>query len=188
MRSQISSASGAMPPGHAPRRFVLRHRTWGALTAAVLGICLVIPGTSLASSTPPAAPAGDPAVVSEWNEVAVTTLSGDTTKQPVEDILYMGFVQAAVYNAVVGVEGRYEPYRFHASAPRGTSAQAAAVAAAHKVLVTYSPYAQTTLDGAYATSLAEIPDGTAKTQGIALGTRAADSLIRLRRSQGAGLG
>jgi hypothetical protein len=45
----------------------------------------------------------------------VTTLLGDTTKQLVEDFLYMGFVQAAVYDAVVGVEGRYEPYRFHAT-------------------------------------------------------------------------
>ena len=69
--------------------------------------------------------------------IAVTTLVGDTTKQPVEDILYVGFVQAAVYNAVVGVEGRYAPYRV----PRPRAARglgpAAAVAAAHQVLVTY---------------------------------------------------
>ena len=184
MRSRISSADGAMPPGRAPRRFILRHRTWGALTAAVLGIGLVIPGTSLASSTPPAAAAGDPAVISGWNEFAVSTLAGDTTTQPVEDILYMAFVQAAVYNAVVGAEGRYEPYRFHASAPRGASAQAAAVAAAHQVLVTYVPSAQAALVDRYAASLAQIPDGTAKTQGIAFGTRAADSLIRLRADDG----
>jgi hypothetical protein len=82
----------------------------------------------------------------------------------------MGFVQAAVYNAVVGIEGRYAPYRFHARAPRGASAQAAAVAAAHKVLVTYSPYAQANLDQAYAASLAQIPDGKAKTRGIAFGS------------------
>jgi hypothetical protein len=114
----------------------------------------------------------------------VTTLAGDMTTQPVEDILYMAFVQAAVYNAVVGVEGRYEPYRFHADAPRGASAQAAAVAAAHKVLVTYVPSAQAALDARYAESLAQFPDGTAKAQGIAFGARAADSLIRLRAHDG----
>jgi hypothetical protein len=81
--------------------------------------------------------------------------------------LYTAFVQAAVYDAVVGVKGRYEPYSFHARARRGTSAQAAAVAAAHKVLVTYSPYAQATLDAAYAASLAQLPDGQAKDRGIA---------------------
>jgi len=114
----------------------------------------------------------------------VSTLVADTTTQPIEDILYMGFVQAAVYNAVVGVGGRYEPYRFHAHAPRGTSAQAAAVAAAHKVLVTYVPSAQGVLDDTYAASLEQIPDGTAKTQGTAFGTRAADSLIALRAYDG----
>jgi hypothetical protein len=185
MRSRISSADGAMPSGRAPRRFLLNHRTWGALTAAaVLGIGMVTPGVSFASSTPAAAWAGDPAVISEWNEIAVTTLAGDMTKQPVEDILYMGFVQAAVYNAVVGVEGRYEPYRFCAHAPRGASAQAAAVAAAHKVLVTYVPSAQAALDARYAASLAQIPDGTAKTEGTAFGARAADSLIQLRAHDG----
>ena len=64
-----------------------------------------------------------------------------------------------MYNAVVGVEGRYEPYRFHAQAPRRTSVQAAAVAAAHRVLVTYVPSAQAALDADYAASLAQIPDG-----------------------------
>ena len=111
-------------------------------------------------------------------------MSADTTKQPVEDILYLAFVQAAVYNAVVGIEGRYAPYRFHAHAPRGASAQAAAVAAAHEILVTYVPSAQATLDADYAASLAKLPDGTAKTRGIAFGTRAADSLIRLRAHDG----
>ena len=111
-------------------------------------------------------------------------MSADTTKQPVEDVLYTAFVQAAVYNAVVGIEGRYAPYRFHAHASRGASAQAAAVAAAHEILVTYVPSAQATLDADYAASLAKLPGGTAKTRGIAFGTRAADSLIRLRAHDG----
>ena len=96
----------------------------------------------------------------------------------------MGLIQAAVYDAVVGVDGRYAPYRFHARAPRGTSDEAAVVAAAHETLVTYFPYAQTTLDAAYASSLAQIPDGKGKANGIAFGTRAADNLIRLRAHDG----
>jgi hypothetical protein len=66
----------------------------------------------------------------------------------------------------------------------GACAQAAAVAAVHKVLVTYSPYAQATLDAAYATSLAQIPDGKAKTLGVAFGTLAADNLIAMRANDG----
>jgi hypothetical protein len=69
-------------------------------------------------------------------------------------------------------------------APRRASAQAAAVAAAHKVLVTYVPSAQTTLDAAYAASLAKLPDGKAKSRGITYGSRVADNLIRLRADDG----
>jgi len=152
--------------------------------AAVLAIGVAMPATSFADSRPATASAGDPAVISDWNAIAVATLTGDTTKQPVEDILYVGFVQAAVYNAVVGVEGRYAPYRFHAHAPRGASVQAAAVAAAHEVLVTYSPYAQPTLDAAYLTALAQIPDGKAKTRGVTFGTLAADRVIAMRADDG----
>jgi hypothetical protein len=78
-------------------------------------------GTATAAAAPSAAPAGDPAVITDWNAITVATLSADTTKQPVEDVLYTAFVQAAVYNAVVGIEGRYAPYRFmptHPAAPR----------------------------------------------------------------------
>ena len=159
-------------------------RSWLAFCAAVPLLITLVAGTATAAATPSAAPAGDPTVISDWNAIAVATLSADTTKQPVEDVLYTAFVQAAVYNAVVGIEGRYAPYRFHAHAPRGASAQAAAVAAAHEILVTYVPSAQATLDADYAASLAKLPDGTAKTRGIAFGTRAAGSLIRLRAHDG----
>ena len=117
-------------------------------------LAIVAAGTANAATTPLTASANDPAVISEWNAIAVTTLAADATKQPIETVLYTAFVQAAVYNAVVGVEGRYAPYRFHAHAPRGASAQAAAVAAAHQVLVTYVPSAQATLDADHAASLA----------------------------------
>jgi hypothetical protein len=52
------------------------------------------------------------------------------------------------------------------------------------VLVAYFPYAQTTLDAAYAASLAQISDGKAKTNGVAYGIRAADNLIALRAHDG----
>jgi hypothetical protein len=177
---------GASPQGSSTssiRRRKAHLPSWLATFTAALLLAALAAGTATAA-TPATATTDSAKVITDWNALAVTTLAGDTTKGPVEDFLYLGFVQAAVYDAVVGVEGRYAPYRFHAHAPRGTSAQAAAVAAAHEVLVTYSPYAQATLDAAYAASLAQIPDGKAKTHGIAFGTRAADHLIRLRANDG----
>jgi len=180
------NADGAMPPGRVPHRFLPRPRTWGVLAAAaVLAIGIAIPAASFAGTSAPVTEASDdPAVVSDWNAIAVNTLTGDTSKVLPEEILYMGFVQAAVYDAVVGIEGRYAPYRFHAQAPSGASPQAAAVAAAHEILVTYVPSAQAALDADYAASLAQLPDGPAKASGVAFGTRAADNLIRLRAHDG----
>lgn len=157
-----------------------RIRRWLVACAGVLALAPL--GATPTATAAPAA--GDPTVISDWNALAVTTFGADPTKAPQETPLYVGFVQAAVYDAVVGIDGRYQPYRFHARAPRRASAQAAAVAAAHKVLVTYSPYAQPALDAAYATSLTQVPDGRAKTRGVAFGTLAADNLIALRANDG----
>jgi hypothetical protein len=158
-------------------------RRLAAFVAATVLVTTLAAGTATAATPAATATADDPTVISDWNEIAVTTLAGDPTKG-VDSFLYMAFVQAAVYDAVVGVKGRYEPYSFHARARRGTSAQAAAVAAAYTVLATYVPSAQAALDERYAASLAQIPDGKAKTRGIAFGTRAAEHLIRLRADDG----
>jgi len=153
--------------------------------AVILLASLVVMAPTIATAKNSAANrSGDPAVISEWNQIAQQTLVADTTKAPVEDILYMGFVQAAVYNAVVGIEGRYEPYHFKARAHHRASSQAAAVAAAHKILVTYSPAAKADLDAKYAASLLKIPNSKAKTRGVAFGELAADTLIAQRAHDG----
>jgi hypothetical protein len=159
----------------------LKRRIW-ALAVALLAVSAVVPATSGTAAAKP--PSGDASVISEWNQIAASTVVGVAPIVHPQALLYMGFVQAAVYDAVVGVDGRYEPYRFDQRAPHPSSPQAAAVAAAHELLVTYFSYAQATLDADYATSLAQIPDGKAKTNGIAFGIRAADNLIALRAHDG----
>ena len=155
-------------------------------TAAVLLTSLVVTAPMTATAKDTAANrSANPAVISEWNQIAQTTLLADTAKSLLEDFLYMGFVHAAVYNAVVGIEGRYEPYKFRTRAPQGASSQAAAVAAAYKILVTYSPAAQHPgLETAYAASLAKIPDDKAKTRGVTFGELTADTLIKQRADDG----
>ena len=116
-------------------------------------------GTAAASS-----PLGDPAVIGQWNLIAQTTLLGDVTKKPQEHFLYLSFLNIAMYDAVVGIHGRYQPYALHASPAADASDEAAVAAAAHHILETYSPYAQSALDAAYANALAAIPAGQAKIQ------------------------
>jgi hypothetical protein len=155
-----------------------------ARLAACAAVCMTVTGvvSSTAVAKPPAVE--DASAIVEWNAIAARTLVGDSTKLPPETILYMGFVQAAVYDAVVGIAGRYEPYQFDERGPRDASLSAAAIAAAHRILVTYSPSAQSALDASYASSLAQIADGDAKTEGVDYGVRAADHLIALRANDG----
>ena len=79
--------------------------------------------------------------------------------------------------------GDYKPYLGTVVAPAGASADAAAVAAAYTVLKNYFPLAPN-LDAAYAASLAAIPDGSAKSGGIATGQAAAAQMIALRLNDG----
>jgi hypothetical protein len=108
-------------------------------------------------------------VVSDWSLIAQSSVVVVGQKFPGEAAVYMGIVHAAMYDAAVGVAGGYEPYRVSVAAPAGASLDAAVATAAHHVLVTLFPGQQGTLDTSYATSLAAIPDGQPKTDGIAAG-------------------
>jgi hypothetical protein len=129
-------------------------------------------------------PAADPTVVRDWNETAVATIVTDAGKANAEALLWYAFEQAAVYNAVVGITRRYEPYRWDVRGPRHASPEAAAAAAAHRVLLTYFPASQARLDAELAESLGRIPDGRAEREGVRYGRRAADRIIELRADDG----
>ena len=79
--------------------------------------------------------------------------------------------------------GDYQPYLGTVVAPAGASADAAAVAAAYQCSRTTSRW-RPNLDAAYAASLAAIPDGPAKSGGIATGQAAAAQMIALRLGDG----
>ena len=65
-----------------------------------------------AASAKPRRPAGMPAdAVLIWNANAVKAVRASTpTKVQTDGMVYMSYVQAAVYDAVTKLEGRYEPY------------------------------------------------------------------------------
>jgi hypothetical protein len=159
-----------------------RPRRWVAASLAA-----VLTGSFVLLAPPAAADDGQDGqhgtggtVISDVNGMAASTLANNF-KAGTEQVLYMSFVQAAVYDAVVGIEGGYQPYRFHARAPRGASSAAAAIAAARKVLVTY---ASASLDNSFDQALALIPDSRSKTDGVAYGELAAQNLIDLRAHDG----
>ena len=131
----------------------------------------------------PVAAAAD--VVLDWNATAVSTMLGQNpAPNPFSQARFMAITQLAVFEAVNAVTGRYQPYLGTIDAPEGASAEAAAIAAAHAVLLNYFPDSATSLNDARASSLATIPDGQAKEDGIATGEAAAAAMILLRANDG----
>jgi PAP2 superfamily len=122
-------------------------------------------------------------VILDWNAIAVST-AVKNGQNPFAQARYAAIVQLAVFEAVNAITGDYQPYLGTISAPPGASADAAAVEAAYRVLSTYFPASAAALDAARATSLAAIPDGQGKTDGIGVGDAAAAAMTALRAHDG----
>jgi hypothetical protein len=121
-------------------------------------------------------------VVLTWNEILVGTLAG---QNPLVSARVAAITHMAMFEAVNAVTGEYKPYLGTITAPPGASPEAAVVAAGHAVLVNYFPAAASALDAFRNQSLAEIPDGQSKTDGLDVGLTAAGAMIALRATDGA---
>lgn len=133
----------------------------------------------IALSLTPCAATAD--VVLGWNAIALATMR---TQNPFAQARYAAIVQLAVFEAVNTVTGEYEPYLGTLPTQPSASADAAAVAAAHRVLTNYFPGSAAMLDSLRAASLAAIADGAAKDAGLAIGVAVADALIARRAFDG----
>jgi hypothetical protein len=154
------------------------------------------PAGSLEAEGQPVGARGDPVI--EWNEnageaaVAACFLGGYA---PQEARMY-AMVQVAVHDALNGIDRRSRPYAVDLQTAPEASPEAAVAAAARDVLVPvlgslafFLPAdcvnaGIASVEADYATALAAIPDGSAKTQGVALGQAAADAVLTLRATDG----
>jgi hypothetical protein len=133
------------------------------------------------SPTPSPAP---PDAVFTWNAVAIRTAITNAKMANAQSLMYIAPMHAAVYDAVIAIRGGYQPYA-RALAPRpGASVDAAIATAAHDVLAKYFPTQLQDLDADLGTSLAAIPEGTAKTNGVAVGKEAAVAVLEKRQGDG----
>jgi hypothetical protein len=154
-------------------------------TVVLVAALLLATPAALASSAQAAPPvARDPAVITTWHAIAVRTIVVGGLKPPVVAQLYLGFVSAAMYNAVVTIDGRFAPYAEQPRAHANASPEAAAATAAYRVLSVYFPASADQLTVDYQASLAQIPNGVAKTRGIWVGEDAARAIVRLREGDG----
>src|SRR5207237_1231137 len=121
--------------------------------------------------------------VEQWNKIAEDTVVGSGAFQN-EGLIYMAYESAAVYDAVVAIKGGYRPYGAPIAAQPGASTDAAVVEAAYRTLANYFPSQAAALGAQYAEVLALIPDGTAKSDGQAVGRAAANEIIARRSGDG----
>jgi hypothetical protein len=94
-------------------------------------------------------------------------------------------MHAAIYDAVNAIDKTHEPYLVSLrGVSRSASQGAAASSAAHEVLVALYPAFQATLDAQLKQSLALVPDGPDKTEGINIGKTVADQILAARSNDG----
>jgi hypothetical protein len=119
--------------------------------------------------------------VTHWSRLANEVFPVEVG--PVIDARAVAIFQAALHDAVNGVERRYQPYTAHLSAP-GASLGAAVASAAREVLIALAPGRQEEIEKAYAAALDVIPDGPAQDDGVDLGRRAARANLDRRAGDG----
>lgn len=120
-------------------------------------------------------------VVTDWNVTAMEVSAQTST--PVQSRA-LAITHAAVFDAVNAIEGKYKAYVVEIKAPAGAAQEAAAAAAAHAVLSWLFPAHKGMLDGALTNSLAKVPDGAVKDDGVAVGKQVAEKYIVVRRDDG----
>jgi len=124
-------------------------------------------------------------VVIDWNNIASKTIVTNVNQSSALSGVWFAYVHLAVYDAVNAIDRRHQPYLFTTDAPDGASKDAAAAAAAHRVLANYFPAKQASLDAQFAASLAAISDTPANiAAGTAVGEQAAQALIAARFHDG----
>jgi hypothetical protein len=123
--------------------------------------------------------------VTDWNLNAANALFVTAAQPPQASVPHLAMVHGAVYDAVNAIDGGHEGYLLSPGVGQpSVSKQAAAAAAAHRVLVHLLPAQQPLLDSRYAASLAAIPGGSRKARGIAVGEAAAAAMITARTGDG----
>jgi hypothetical protein len=156
------------------------------LTLAGIGAIAATAWLSVASAMPHKQQVVPPDAVLTWNTYAVNAVRASApTKFQVEGLISMSYVQAAVYDAVTKIAGRYEPYHdFTVAVVPGASVQAAIAAATRRTLDNYLPDQQATVDAEYGTYLATLTGDVA--DGVTIGEAAANDIIAFRTGDGRG--
>jgi len=118
-------------------------------------------------------------VVTDWNTAALNAIRAGRTPPPIASRA-LAILHASIYDAVNGIDRRHEAYLVQGAVPASASEEAAASAAAHRVLVMLFPANAPSFDDLHTTILTAIPKGPQKNAGIAWGETVADEIAASR--------
>jgi PAP2 superfamily len=126
--------------------------------------------------------------VTDWNPTMLRAGPVAGTS-PIVMTRVAAIVQAAVFDAVNGIDGRYTPVHVAPAAPSGASRRAAVVQAAYATLIQLYPPQKSTLETRVAVSLAAISrdpreSSPAITSGVAWGQTVANGILAWRGTHG----
>ena len=109
----------------------------------------------------------------QWNAYALAAVRAAKVVDPAgtaprplyqtEGLLYMSYVQAAVYDAATKIGHHYAPYHRFSAGAGNSSIEAAVIAAAYNTLLHYLGDPNLTLAGEYNASIDALPDDPATT-------------------------
>ena len=123
--------------------------------------------------------------VTHWNVIATNAFTPSQGTNPMAQSRTLAILHAAIHDALNAIEPRFQAYSPGLGRANGASAEAAVAAAARDVLVTLLPEQAALVESEYARALAAIPEGLAKTAGVALGQASARLNITRRQGDGA---
>ncbi len=130
-------------------------------------------------------PLGGANAVLEWNGEVINATRLSRNPPPLA-ALHLASFHTAIFDAVNGITRTHRGWLVTVPAPPGADLDAAVAGAAHTVLVAL--WGQSTnprnLELAYEKALASIPDGAAKTDGLAWGQRVAAAVLAVRAKSG----
>jgi hypothetical protein len=125
-------------------------------------------------------------VATDWNRTMIGAL--ETSHLPPPQSMRTGaIVQASVFDALNGIEGRYTPIHVQPAAPPGASRAAAVAGAAYEALLGLFPAQKPSFDLQLQASLAQItdnPDNRSVARGLAWGENVGDHILAWRATDG----
>ena len=119
-------------------------------------------------------------VVTDWNAIAERSVATAAHPPPVA-ALDLAIVQVAIYDAIMAIDGRYQPY--HARSPRLRLDGSCRAKAGHDILVHLFPAQTAQLDADYDAYLAQ-HNISPSDAGVAVGAQAAAGIASLRSNDG----